>query len=67
MNTSPLSSRDVSDIMSKLINDRVPVQAPLFTPSGLKTRLRSFVNSETVRTGMVAAGAALSKPVREID
>jgi hypothetical protein len=53
--------------MRKLINDRVPVQAPLFTPSGLKVRLRGFVNSVTVRTGVVAAGAALSKPVREIE
>jgi hypothetical protein len=72
MNTNALSSTEVSDLLNKLITDRVTVQASLFAASGLKIRLKGFVDSVTEPNGIVVSterpvsrnqGAWISVPV----
>jgi hypothetical protein len=73
MNRNVLSSTEASELIRKLISDKVSVQATLFTSSGLKIRIKGFVDGMTDVAGLVVAtespasrskGAWISVPVR---
>jgi hypothetical protein len=58
MGRNAVSSKEALDLLAKLLAEETPVCASLFASSGLRARLRGFVNSITELNGVVVSSEA---------
>jgi hypothetical protein len=76
MDKNTISSKEALELVSKLVAEKISVQASLFSPSGLRTRFRGFVDSLSELNGIVVCtespvspneGAWISVPISNRD
>lgn len=76
MDKNTISSKEALELVSKLLAEKISVQASLFSPSGLRTRVKGFVDSLSELNGIVVStespvspneGAWISVPVSNRD